>query len=116
MSCNCFGGAFMTIFALRTKSLMEEKKISQKDLSALSRVSEASLCRYLKGENMPRMDVIINVAKALGVSQNYLLGGEDKNNQETPYVETRTVVMRNRGQLTDVEKAELIKILFGDSK
>ena len=103
----------MTMFATRTKMLMDEKKLNQKDLSKLSKVSEASLCRYLKGEIMPRMDVVANVANALGVSQEYLLGGESNSNQESPYVETRTVIMRNRGQLTPEERIELLDLLFG---
>ena len=103
----------MTMFATRTKMLMDKKKLNQKDLSKLSKVSESSLCRYLKGEIMPRMDVVANVANALGVSQEYLLGGDNNSNQESPYVETRTVIMRNRGQLTAEERIELLDLLFG---
>lgn len=100
----------MSIFVERVKELMNEKKITQKELSSLSGVSEPSLCRYLKGQ-MPRMDVINNVAKALGVSSDYLLGGENKDSVD-PYLETRTIVARNKGQLTSQQKAELINMLF----
>ena len=102
----------MTMFAKRTKELMNQKELSQKDLSKMSGVSEPSLSRYLRGEIVPRMDVVVNVAKALGVSQNYLLGGDD-NIKTNPFVETRTVVMRNRGQLSNEEKMELLEVLFG---
>lgn len=104
----------MTEFAIRVKSLMLEKNINQKELSKMSRVSEATLCRYLKGESTPRLDIVINVSKALGVNENYLLGGENKENQENPYVETRNIIMRNRADLSDTEKMELLKLLFGD--
>jgi len=100
----------MSIFDERVKKLMTLKKLSQKELSNLSSVSEPSLCRYLKGQ-MPRMDVINNVAKALGVSSEYLLGGNELS-QEDPYVETRNIVARNKGQLTSQQKAELISMLF----
>ncbi|MCQ2554696.1 MAG: helix-turn-helix domain-containing protein [Clostridia bacterium] len=103
----------MSVFAERTKKLMVENKINQKELSKLSGVSEPSLCRYLQGNIMPRMDVIINVANALGVSQDYLIGGNCTHTTTTdPYVETRTVVMRNRGQLSSDEKMNLLRILF----
>lgn len=101
----------MSIFDQKVKELMEEKKLSQKELSNLSGVSEPSLCRYLKGQ-MPRMDVINNVAKALGVTSDYLLGAELVIKREDPYVETRNIVARNRGQLTAQQKAELISMLF----
>ena len=60
---------------------------------------------------MPRQDVINNVAEALGVSSEYLLGGVQEK-QEDPYVLTRAMVMRHRGQLTAQQKAELINMLF----
>lgn len=100
----------MSIFEERVKKLMKKSKLSQKDLSNLSGVSEPSLCRYLKGQK-PRMDVVNNIAKALGVSSEYLLGGEN-NIVSNPYVETRNIVARNRGQLTSQQKAELINMLF----
>lgn len=100
----------MSIFSERVKELISKMKITQKELSKLSGVSEPSLCRYLKGQ-MPRQDVINNVAEALGVSSEYLLGGVQEK-QEEPYVLTRAMVMRHRGQLTAQQKAELINMLF----
>lgn len=100
----------MSIFSERVKELMSKMKITQRDLSKLSGVSEPSLCRYLKGQ-MPRQDVINNIAKALGVSSEYLLGGALEK-QEDPYVLTREMVMRYKGQLTVQQKAELINMLF----
>ena len=90
---------------------MNEKKITQKELSIISGVSESSLCRYLKGQE-PRMDVVNNVAKALGVNSEYLMGGLLHNATEDPFVETRNVVTRNKGNLTDQQKTELLRILF----
>lgn len=66
----------MTIFAKRVKLLMKEKNLTQKKLSELSGVSEPSLCRYLNDKES-RFDVVMNTAKALGVSTNYLLGKEE---------------------------------------
>lgn len=102
----------MSKFAEVVKSLLEEKNITQKELSFMSGVSEPSLCRYLSKGIQPRMDVVNNVAKALGVTSDYLLGGECKVSINEPYVETRNIVTRNRSQLTVEQKAELIKLLF----
>jgi transcriptional regulator with XRE-family HTH domain len=104
----------MTEFAKKVKTLMSEKNINQKELSKMSGVSEATLCRYLKGDSTPRLDIVINVSKALGVNETYLLGGENNQNQGNPYVETRNIIMRNRSDLSDTEKLELLKLLFGD--
>lgn len=104
----------MSIFSERTKKLMKEKNINQKELSKMSGVSEATLCRYLKSENNPRLDIVINVAKSLGVTQAYLLGDNNLINKEEPYVQTRNIIMRNRFELSDKEKMDLMKLLFGD--
>ena len=50
----------MNTFAESVRKMMEEKKLTQKDLSRLSGVSEPSLCRYLNGAINPRMDIVIN--------------------------------------------------------
>lgn len=66
----------MNTFMIRVRELLISNKISQKQLSIMSGVLEASLCRYLKGAK-PRMDVVDKIAKALGVSPNYLIGKEE---------------------------------------
>ena len=104
----------MKEFTKRTKQLMKENGISQKELAALSGISESSISRYLSGELEPRMDILSNIARALGVTTSFLLG-EDvlPPNPQAPFAETLCVVTRNKAKLTDQEKAELVKILFG---
>lgn len=104
----------MSVFTKKVKELMDDKKISQKDLASLSGISESSISRYLSGSLKPRMDILANIAKVFGVSTSYLLG-EDVNqiNKGNAYEETICVVTRNKSKLSDQQKAELIKILFG---
>lgn len=104
----------MSIFSVRVKQIMSEKKLTQKKVSELSGVSEASLCRYLGGAE-PRMDIVANVASALGVTVNYLLGETECFETEDAFVETRKLVARNKNILTDEQKTELIKILFSEN-
>lgn len=105
------GGCFMSTFYIIVKKILEEKHMTQKDLSLLSGVSEASLCRYLSGNKEPRMDVINNIAKALGVKPNYLLGKEEKK-QDDEYETVKMLVARNKKIFTEDQKAEIIKMLF----
>ena len=48
--------------------LMTTKNITQKDLSRLSGITETSISRYLNGSQRPRIDVLLNFAKALEVN------------------------------------------------
>ena len=103
----------MKTFAENVMELIEEKKLSQKDLSKISGVSEPSLCRYLKEDGpSPRMDIVINVANALGVTPNYLLGKEDAKDSSNDFEEAKILVARNKKVFTEEQKAELIKLLF----
>ena len=106
---------YMGTFSERVKALMLEKKLSQKDLSKLSNITEPSLCRYLNSQVTPRADIVINIAKVFNVSENYLLGKSEKTSFEKAYEETLKVVARNRKVLTKEEKAEIISILYGES-
>lgn len=101
-------------FTTRTNKILKEKGITQKELSKMSKITEASLSRYLSGSLIPRIDVVRNIAEALGVSVSYLIGESDNaNTGKSAYEETCTIVARNRSNLTDEEKTKLIKLLFG---
>lgn len=105
------------ILVERVNKLLREKSLTQKQLSRMSNVTEASLSRYLTGQLEPKVDVVRNIALALGVSVGYLVGETDENaTRQNPFEETYVVVARNRASLTDQEKTELIKLLFGEGK
>ena len=59
----------------KVKQLMDANGITQKKLSQLSGITEASVSRYLKGDRTARLDIIVNFAKALNVE--YLLNDDD---------------------------------------
>ncbi len=113
------GGKIMSrdIFISRTNELLKQKGLSQKQLANMSNITEASLSRYLSGILVPRIDVIRNIALALGVSVSYLVGDtNDSGLSVSPYQETYRVVARNKSNLSDEEKTKLIKLLFGEGK
>ena len=111
---NSKGGNYkMNGFIKRVKNLMKEKKLTQKELSALSGISEPSLCRYLKGQIEPRMDIIQNLARALNVSVEYLLG-QSEEECSSAADETIRIVALNRKILSDEDKQQIIEILYGN--
>lgn len=91
--------------------LMKQKGINQKQLSKLSGISESSLSRYIRGEIMPRMDIIVNVAKALQVETEYFLDENEKG--QTAYNAIATAIARKGGELTAEEKNKLIALILG---
>ncbi len=104
----------MKIFCERVKQLLREKKLTQAELSSISGVTAPSLCRYLSGETEPRIDVVRNLARALGVSETYLLGSDEERSDVDEKEELKQMVARNRHILTKKDKSEIIALLYGE--
>ncbi len=98
----------------KVKDLMKSRNINQKQLSELSGISESSISRYLHSGQRPRMDVVVNIAKALSVETEYLL--EDTETTDTAYNTISTAIARKGSELTAEEKNQLIALLLGNSK
>ncbi len=64
-------------FLERLSFCMKQSNVSGAELSALSGVTAAAISRYLNGLRTPTVKNIILLAKALGVSVDYLLGLHD---------------------------------------
>ena len=97
----------------KVKELMTIKNINQKELSRLSGITEASVSRYLTGERTPRMDIIINFAKALGVSVEYLLDEDEKiQKKHSAYDNIAVAIARDGNNLTAEEMNKLIELIL----
>ena len=64
-------------FGERLSKLLNEKNMTQKELSDKAGVNVVSMSRYVHGSRIPRARVVVSMAKVLGVSTDYLLGVED---------------------------------------
>lgn len=53
-------------FAKRLKDLMTEMEMSQAELSLKTGIGKSSISQYLAGKNIPREEVKIKIAEALG--------------------------------------------------
>lgn len=68
----------MTEFARILKQTLDERGITQKWLADAADTKEATISRYITGVNKsPNVEILINIAKALNVSTDYLLGISD---------------------------------------
>lgn len=68
----------MTDFGRILKQLLDERGVTQRWLADASGTKEATISRYITGVNKSsRMDILANIATALNVSTDYLLGLSD---------------------------------------
>jgi len=63
-----------TTFSARLSELMKEKGHNQSSLGALLGCKYQTIGNYMKGNRMPDGDRIVEIARAFGVSADYLLG------------------------------------------
>lgn len=95
----------------KVKKLMADNEVTQKQLSQMSGISESSLSRYLHNGKRPRIDIVINIAKALHVSTEYLL--EEKDKIDSPFDSIATAIARKGHMLSAEEKNRLILLILG---
>lgn len=88
-----------------------------KELSKLSGINQGSLSNYLReSSSIPSADIAVKIAKALGVSVEYLVTNEPASSEEnnsTPYfVETRLLADKIE-KLSEKEK-KIIKLIIDE--
>ena len=67
-------------FIYRLGVLLDDNNMTQTQLAKKIGTSNVTICRYLTGERIPRLDVVARIASTFNVSLDYLLGlSEDKN-------------------------------------
>ena len=66
----------MSTFADRLQTLLEQRGMTQADLSRKCGLSRATLSRYLKGQFEAKQDSVYKIARATGVSEAWLMGAD----------------------------------------
>ncbi len=95
----------------RIKMFMNERKYTQKELAEKTGITEASMSKYLSGDRTPRIDVIVNLANALDITTDELLGN-DINEKKMTFFQAKTVLARGKESMSEEDKKELIKFLL----
>lgn len=67
----------MEKFRERLREIRTENKMTTMQLGAVLGVSHTTIGRWEKGEILPSIEHLYNIAKYFGVSADYLLGLED---------------------------------------
>ena len=62
------------VLGTRISDLLKQNGLSQKELAGRIGVTNVSMSRYINGDRIPKGSVIVNIATALQVDAEYLLG------------------------------------------
>ena len=103
--------------AERLKELLEKQEMSQKALAVKAGITEAAVSHYLNGDRAPRGAILLNIANALGVSTDYLLDINLKDNNSPDDIEkSYRLLARNAKQLTLEQKTKFLTLLLQEGK
>lgn len=93
----------------KIEKVLENCNMSQRDLANRIGVDESIVSRIIKGERIPKSDVLANIATALHTTSDYLLGIE---NDEFDNSKLVRLIARNSSKMSDADKKALINALF----
>ena len=71
----------------RISKILYERNLTQKDLARLTGSTEVSIGRYVNDKRDPKASTLLDIAIALGVSTDYLLG------RPTDYKKTKAEIL-----------------------
>ena len=102
--------------ASRLKERLEAQGMTQKELASKAGITEAAVSHYLKGDRVPRGAILLNVAKALNVSTDYLLNiAAPANNSEDDIEKSFRLLARNAKLLTMEQKTKFLTLLLQET-
>lgn len=96
----------------RIKEMLNEKNISQKQLSEVTGITESAISHYIKGDRVPRGTNLVKIARALGTTTDDLLSSDVELDKDSDLVYAKSLIARNAAQMTREEKMEFIALLM----
>ena len=96
-------------FNERLSNLLSDSGMSQRELAKEINIDEAALSKYVSGVRKPRMDILVNIARVLAVSVEYLATGSGRNED---FNAVKNLVCRNISTMSDSQKLELVEIIL----
>jgi len=66
-----------SIFSDRLRTVLEEKSIKQVELCEKTGIGKSAMSQYLSGSFKPKHEKLIAIAKAVGVSAEWLIGNDE---------------------------------------
>ena len=90
----------------RIAGLLKEKDMTQRDLARKIGVTDSAMSHYIKGDRVPRADV-------LETSPDYIMYGKPSN-KEAEIDQAVRLIARNSKQLSHEDKVRIMNILLGD--
>ena len=97
----------MKSFAKRIKQVRQDRKYTQQQLADIIKVSVHTIRNYEQGVCMPNNMVLLELAKALDVTPEFLLLGENNMNNYTNAIKTELLQLKDYANIAEIKSHEL---------
>ena len=101
----------MTKFGRRLRGLRQEKGLSQADLARLAGIHPMQVGKYERGEGYPAVESLVALARALTVSIDFLLTGENEPTPSDDVFQFPMLLEKVRELDREIDKGDLSAIL-----
>ena len=96
----------------RIAGSLRNQNMTQKELAMRIGVTETVISRYISGDREPKPEVLANIATALQVTSDYLLGTEQEGDIDSDYPKIVRLIARNAAAMTAEQKRNIITALL----
>ncbi len=94
------------------RDILTQKRVSQKYLALHSKLTEASISHYIKGDRIPKRETMITIARVLDISPSIFFGSEGYSSEPISFQELKALLVSNVDKFSQEEKIELVKIFL----
>ena len=105
-----------SVFMQRMKETMQEKGIRQTDLVEKTGIDKGALSSYMNGRYMPNAEKVAKIAKALGVTVDYLLGKEEAQTEKPPKIHEVSVLGKVAAGVPMSAQEDIIGTIWTDKE
>lgn len=95
----------------RIQRLLDEKNLKQADIVRATGKSSAAVAKWLSGQNVPKMDSLVKIARLFGVTPNWLATGQGEMSAKLSIDDLRQKMNEIQGRENGVEHANPVKML-----
>lgn len=101
----------MKQFGRRLRKLRQERGLSQADLAKLAKIHPMQVGKYERGEGYPAVESLMGLARACGVSIDFLLTGQDEPLRDDRAFRFPLLLEKTRELDHELEKGDVAAVL-----
>lgn len=91
---------------------MLRSNIKQRDLADRLGMSEVSVSRYVHGQRMPKGNILVEMARVLNTTPEYLTGTEGLDHPDIAFAKARIMIRTYGNQWNYEQQKELINMML----